>query len=289
MILTPDEIEQLKTSYNEIIAAAKKQYADYQKNFTMIGITNNKTSFKQFCDIWAIEHGIESYHSTAHEKFCNAVNQDIQLKEYRDFVENHVMGFGERSFLWLWKLLVDEMPEHFNFMEVGVFKGQILALIELLAARVDKMVTRYGITPLTSIGGVWESDYENDIKRMHAQFNIQQDYKIIKHDSTTKEAINEAYSYLLADPFEDSRLHLLYVDGGHEYKTALSDLENYSPLVRPGGFIIIDDACNDYPIPFGMFPGIVEVTEATNDFMKGKEHLYQLIFSIVHIKVFKVL
>lgn len=251
----------------------------------MIALTNKSTSFKQHCDIWAMEKHIEHYHSTINHKFSDIVNSDAQLKSYRDYVEQNIMGFGERSFLWLWKLLVDEMPEHFRFMEIGVFKGQILGLITLLAGRVNKWAIRYGVTPLSSIGVNWESDYEWDIKRMHEQFNLNPDYTLIKYDSTTEAAINEAYDH--CSDAENGELDMLYVDGGHDYNTALSDLQNYSRLVKHGGYVIVDDACCDMPIPFGMFPGIQEVTKACNDYFNGKKDEYKLVFSIVHIKVYK--
>jgi len=34
---------------------------------------------------------------------------------------------------------------------------------------------------------------------------------------------------------------LVYIDGGHSYEQVISDLANFSPLVRPGGLILVHD------------------------------------------------
>ena len=53
-------------------------------------------------------------HQRINETFIELVNADPELKAFRDFVEGNndtpvkIFGFGERSFLWMWKLLVDE-------------------------------------------------------------------------------------------------------------------------------------------------------------------------------------
>jgi len=35
---------------------------------------------------------------------------------------------------------------------------------------------------------------------------------------------------------------LIYIDGGHRYEQVLEDLAKYSRLVRPGGYLVLDDA-----------------------------------------------
>lgn len=40
------------------------------------------------------------------------------------------------------------------------------------------------------------------------------------------------------------QVDFLHIDGGHSYKVARGDFDNYSPLVRPGGVILIHDIKN---------------------------------------------
>lgn len=217
------------------------------------------------------------YHKAINELFAKYINASPELKDHRDFVEQNVFGFGERSFQWMHKIIVDELPQVFTFLEIGVFKGQILSLYELLANISGKKATRYGVTPLSTAGGVWESDYKQDIEFIHDRFGLAKDYEILQGLSTDPEIIRQA---------QDLSVDVLYIDGGHDYDTVISDITNYLPILKPGGFLIIDDCCNDLDMPFGYFTGIKEVTKATNKIM-GANPDYEFLFSVVHNKVWK--
>jgi hypothetical protein len=220
------------------------------------------------------------YHKEIHDTFIGFVNDNPKLKEHRDFVEGHVMGFGERSFYWLHKLIVDEMPDKFKFLEIGVFKAQILSLYKILAEMSGKSVTRFGVSPMDSSGGVWESDYFADVARMHKQFNTKQDYTIYHGSSTDATIIEKSVK---TAPYD-----MLFIDGSHEYDDVVLDLVNYSPLVKSGGYLLIDDACNDMNEPFGFFQGIEPVTRAVLEWEKteiGQE--FEFVFNVVHNRLYR--
>jgi len=217
-------------------------------------------------------------HQRINEIFTELVNADPELKAFRDFVEGNndtpvkIFGFGERSFLWMWKLLVDEMPDNFRFLEIGVFRGQILALIRTLSKH--KLATIIGITPLDSTGGHWESDYEADIKLLHETFNLQQP-EIIKGLSTDKKIIEQA----------KGEYDIIYIDGGHEEEVAEADVINYSPMVKLGGYLVVDDCANKYDLPYGYFRGIESVSRAVDRNLPNKQ--FKEIFSVVHNRIFQ--
>ncbi len=213
----------------------------------------------------------EEYNRDIHNQFIEKVNAVPELKELRDFVEQNAFGFGERSFYWMWKLIVDDMPDNFTFLEIGVFRGQTLALIQLLAKMAGKTVNVVGITPLDTTDGHWDSDYEADINLIHYKFGLEQP-TIIKGLSTDPEIINFV---------KQSTFDIVYIDGGHSYEVAKSDIEHYAPLATK--YLVIDDCANDLNIPFGMFAGIDSVTKAVND----SEINQKFLFNIVHNKVFK--
>jgi hypothetical protein len=212
----------------------------------------------------------------AHYTHC--VNEDEQLRQYRDWVEKNMFGFGERCFLWMWKLLVDRMPDEFTFLEVGVFRGQILGLIGMLAERSGKKVTRYGVTPLDSTDGHWESNYREDIEHLHKTFGITQDYTILQGDSTDPKIIEQA---------QKLSVDLLYIDGGHAYDVVKSDLDHYPQIVKPKGYLIIDDCNNAHDMPDGYFRGIESVSRAVDEVMPPAVHNPDFAFSynIVHNRI----
>lgn len=220
-------------------------------------------------------YGFADFQKWVNETFTGKVNETPELKELRDWVENNIFGFGERSFYWLWKLIVDEMPSEFTMLEIGVFRGQTIALVQLLAKLAGKKCICYGVTPLDNTDGHWDSDYKADIKRIHNEFNLTQP-RIVKGLSTDPDIIDEV-QYMA--PYD-----LVYIDGGHTYDVVVQDMKNYSPLASR--FLIVDDCCNDIPMPWGYFTGIEPVTKAVNEWEAGQKK-FKLLFNVVHNKVYK--
>jgi len=209
------------------------------------------------------------------------VNADPFLKSYRDWIEANAFGFGERCFLWMWKRIIDQMPIDFTFLEIGVFRGQILAIVEYLAISSGKYVERYGITPLDSSDGHWESDYLSDIMQLHEQFKIHEHFVLLKGSSTEPRIIELARS--------KPELNILYIDGGHAYDVVRSDIEHYAPLVKPGGYLVIDDCNNRLDMPDGYFRGIESVSKAVDEvfppFTKNDD--WEYIGSVVHNRILR--
>lgn len=210
--------------------------------------------------------------------YTDKVNADKELKAYRDFIEQNAFGFGERCFLWMWNDIVKKMPQEFTFMEIGVFRGQILAIVSLLAKRHGKKVRRIGITPLDTSDGHWESDYEADIIRLHDVFNIPDDYELIRLDSTNPNAIKLA---------SQNPPDVLYIDGGHTYEVVKSDLTHYLPILKVGGTLVIDDCNNAIPMPWGYFQGIQSVSIAVDEVLprEGITEYWKHELNLVHNRV----
>lgn len=211
-------------------------------------------------------------HQAIHNLFCEKVNETPSLKALRDWIEVSIFGFGERSFYWMWKLIIQELPEDLKFLEIGVFRGQTLALIQTLQPKAKI----YGVTPLDSTDGHWESNYEADIKHLHKTFKLKQP-NIIKGLSTDIETVIEVD--------KTGKYDVVYIDGGHSYDVVKSDLLHYTKQVKQGGYLVIDDCCNKYQIPNGMFPGIETVSKAVDEWYPNEQ--FTELFSLVHIRVFK--
>lgn len=211
-------------------------------------------------------------HQRLHNLFVEKTNEQPKLKALRDWIESNIFGFGERSFYWMWKLICDTQKEDFKFLEVGVFRGQTLALIKTLKPYAQV----YGITPLDSTDGHWESDYKADIEKLHDLFMLDQP-NIIKGLSTDIDIVIEADKL--------GKFDVVYIDGGHSYEVVKSDLTHYPKQLKPGGYLVIDDCCHKYQIPNGMFPGIETVSKAVDEWYPNEQ--FTELFSLVHIRVFK--
>lgn len=213
------------------------------------------------------------YHQKIHESFIDNVNADEVLKSSRDFVEQNVFGFGERSFWWLWKLICDELPPNANLLEIGVFRAATLSLWKLLKPKANI----YGITPLDSSGGVWESDYAADIELIHKKFDLET--PTIFKGRSDNDNIIKAASGLLYD--------VVYIDGDHSYGGCYGDLINYASLVKHGGYLVIDDCNTEMSMPFGFFQGIEDVYKAKAEWWLKNKDQWEFICSVVHISVYK--
>ena len=216
----------------------------------------------------------EELQKAMHENMCELVDNDHELKLHRDFVQDNVFGFGERSFWWAWKLICAELPENPTLLEIGVFRSATLSLWKLL--RPDSKV--FGITPLDTSGDMWESDYEADIKHIHDKFNLPQPF-IFKGRSDNPEIVAAASSFLY---------DVVYIDGSHTFEDSLHDLNTYARLVKEGGFLVVDDAASRFNMPFGYFTGIKEVCDAlqTWEASAGAKR-FEFCFNVKHLMVYK--
>lgn len=215
------------------------------------------------------------YHSHINDLFAQLVDKDGLLKEHRDFVQNNVWGMGERSFWWLWMLLMAELPKNPKVLEIGCLKGATLSVWKHL--RPDAQV--YGVTPLDSSGGVWDDDYLTAIKAIHDKFNNGEMPFLFVGLSENQNIIN---SVMKIAPFS-----LVYVDGSHTHAGVISDLTHYAPMVENGGYLVMDDCCCDFHMPFGYFQGIQEVNDAFAEYINVHKNEWEFIFSVVHLRILK--
>lgn len=220
--------------------------------------------------------------------FWNAVNADPVLKAHRDYIEAGDWGKGCRSFHWMWKILVDAMPRSFNFLEIGIHRGQVPSVIGLLAHRVNKECEFVGVSPYDGRDMTKPRDYLPDVLHLlekFAQEDIGDDkffsFYPIKGDSTQPEIVSAAARYGFFD--------MVYIDGNHSYSSARADIQNYGEMVRSGGYLLVDDAGCFLNQPEHFWKGIDEVSKATDELLPPKtpnsqwEHLGNLI----HLRIWR--
>lgn len=203
-----------------------------------------------------------------------------EFVELRTFVEENAFGFGEKVFYPFHKMIIDDLFNNIIFLEIGVFRGQTLALMGLLSNLCDKEMDIYGVTPLDSTDGHWESDYAKDIHTIHNKFNLTKPNLIVGL-STDHDIIHSCSSF---------ELDVLYIDGGHTADVVTSDIVNYSPLVKKGGYMIIDDSANNIIGTYwGEFWGIQEVSDVVDSILPPTTENFQweYIGNVLHNRAWK--
>jgi hypothetical protein len=116
-------------------------------NMNLVRLLEMFTSINQVEEYYI--NGSSDKHEVIYKEFDKNVGE---LNSELSKAFNAAEGFGEHAFCWNWQLIVDAMPQSFKFLEIGVYKGRTLGVIQLLASQMKKECEIYGITPLTNVG-----------------------------------------------------------------------------------------------------------------------------------------
>lgn len=200
--------------------------------------------------------------------FTSATWADPLLADHRRHVENQQLGFGDAAFHSLWRLLLDEAHARFGVphaLEIGIYKGQVISLWALLAARRGFTARISALGPLAGqpppppsllnrLRFHLDRRYRERVR--NGDFYRDDDYETIVREHFRHHGLDFATVRLLRgystdpallDRLKDEVFHLVYVDGDHTYAGARHDFATFGPKVAPGGWLVADDAGADLP------------------------------------------
>lgn len=233
--------------------------------------------FQHCVDDW---RNTDDYNVGFHSELTLLVNKDPVLKAHRDFVESAQFGFGDRAFHWLYWLLVQQMPQDFTFLEVGVFKGQVLSLVALCAKQCAKNATVFGVTTLQPTCDVRckypAGDYASWIAEIHNKFSVPQPLLIVGRSDDPK--VIQAVQLRSYD--------LVLIDAGHDYKDVVNDIGNYAGCVKVGGILLMDDSSIGRLNIGSLWPGLEDVAQAVKDTL-DKDERFKFLMCCGHLNVFE--
>ncbi len=210
-------------------------------------------------------------HAMIYQMFGTLVHEKIpEIHALFDKTE----GFGEVPFCWHWYLAALQAPTAFRFLEVGVYKGRVLAIMQALANQLGKQATLVGVSPLSGDGDKYSGyepvDYFAAIQRAFSNSNLTfANTQLIQGFSQDPITIMEAEKQ---GPYD-----IVYIDGCHDYDVVVQDIQNYIPLLKAGGLFVMDDASLFLEAPYGRFMGHPDVAAAIRDVLDKRtdmEHLY---------------
>lgn len=127
-----------------------------------------------------------------------------------------------------------------NYLEIGVHNGTSMS---------------YVVSSNKSINCIGVDLFQNTIERYNHD-NLQYErtkHNILKSNKNSKITLIKGNSFHTSTLDEvktqlnNNQLDILFIDGDHSYNGIKNDFTNYSPLVKKGGFIVMDDYNPHYP------------------------------------------
>lgn len=162
-----------------------------------------------------------------------------ELKAHRVYFHNvtgNRRGFGEHVFHVMWSMLLQEFKPR-NFLEIGVFRGQVISLVALWNRIHGLPCDVHGISPFSGAGDSSSTyrqnfDYYQDTLQNFDYFHLPHP-NLVRAYSTDPEAVALIRS---------RQWEMIYIDGNHDYEIVLKDWDECSRSVKSGGVIVLDDA-----------------------------------------------
>ncbi|WP_316832713.1 class I SAM-dependent methyltransferase [Pedobacter aquatilis] len=204
------------------------------------------------------------------EQFNQKTKEIEWLYNHRLHVEENQLGFGDAAFHYMWYLLLNHLNEPtnsnpINLLEIGVFKGQVISLWALIAKKMGINTSIFAISPFE--GKTQPKSkllykllirFSKKFRRIHESANFYDDvdyFEIVKkhfeyHElEFDKITLHKGYSTenKIINSFTTDYFDIIYIDGDHTYDTVIKDIKNYTPFIKNGGFLIMDDASNNIP------------------------------------------
>lgn len=243
-------------------------------------------TFQNQIDIY---ENTELHNDLVWSTFAEKTNDIDFLKKHRDFIEINQLGFGDRAFHYMWYLMVIHVLENSHkpkFLEIGVYKGQVISLWALIAKKHGLDIEIFAISPfegnvsknkwlnnllVNQIRCIFSKKYRHD--KSVGNLHMKLDYSGIINSVFQKFALDINFLHKIKgfsneknifDQVKEEIFDLVYIDGDHAYQTVLSDIYNYATLVKQNGFLVMDDA--SYFLPGTQFwKGYWEVSKACEE------------------------
>ena len=157
------------------------------------------------------------------------------LRKHRKYFSQENRGFGELPFHAAWNDIIVQLKPR-TALEIGVYRGQVISLWQLIASKNKMQLEVYGVSPLKEIGDsvslYLQLNYRDDIATNFAKFRLTKP-NLIEALSTDPKAVEFINS---------KKWDLIYIDGGHDLETVLHDYKVAVTNLSKGGILCLDDS-----------------------------------------------
>jgi hypothetical protein len=236
--------------------------------------------FQRFCTEWS---NTSQANKTIYDYFNSEVDNYDFLKKHCDVIAGANLGYGEKPFRYLWLLLFAQLENSGKFLEIGVYKGSILALSQMIAKELGINLQTYGLTPLNTTGDKYstytDDDYDYGVSYVYHSLGVSLDNTSIIQGLSTDTIVKQLAR-------DNGPYDILYIDGGHDYATVINDIDLCTETLKEGGLMIMDDASSllSFDKAHPGFDGHKEVGLAIRDRLDN-DSTYTHLFACGHNRV----
>jgi len=228
------------------------------------------------------------------------------LSTHRSYVRRNHLGYGEPAFDAMWASLLVAASKKFGkvrALEIGVYKGQMLALWSKIAEELNIEIEVHAITPLAGNPRPWGGRFIKRVRRkLSRSYREQDDVGNFQPDEDYEACIRVLFSHhkldfsklhlhrgystdpKLIDCLRDSEYEIIFVDGDHSEAGARHDFRTYGPKVVPGGWLVADDAGFELPGNDHLPKGYKAVSDALGEL---KSFGFENVLNVWHQRVFQ--
>jgi hypothetical protein len=134
-------------------------------------------------------------------------------------------------------------PRQGCVVEIGAFKGKTTALLVEIAGRRPDRPPVFSIDPHADF-----PSYDNPSVVINTWASF---CETVEQFHLTQRGLNIVRAFSHDAGREWNRpISFLWIDGGHEYQDVICDIDDFTPHVVPGGWVVFDDARGGY------YPGV---------------------------------
>lgn len=245
-----------------------------------INVNKLREDFTKFSTEW--ENSTQA-NKTIYNYFESEVDKYDFLKRHCQVISDASLGYGEKPFRYLWLLVFSQLKTSGKFLEIGVYKGSILALSQMVAEELNIELETYGLTPLDTTGDKYSvyanDDYDYGVAYVYHSLGVSLDRTKIIQGLSTDEKVKESAR-------ENGPYDVVYIDGGHDYNTVINDIELCTEILKEGGIMVMDDASSElsFDTSHPGFDGHKEVGLAIRDRL-DRDDTYTHLFACGHNRV----
>lgn len=148
----------------------------------------------------------------------------------------NIQGWFDGLDFDFYNMIIESLPQSFNFAEVGVWKGRSLSYFVVESLNRGKHGNIYAVDHWQ--GSDEHKDktnmaYEPMLEQSDALYNtyIQNTIELQPYITNIRLPSDQAYL-----KFEDKYFDAVFIDGSHTYEDVYKDISNWFPKVKDGGF-----------------------------------------------------